>query len=446
MTISSERRLKTGGDPRTLADYAALREEMRKLTHPARPDINWQYTEKLCLSLFEKNGVELQTVAWYTLARTNLVGLYGMNEGLAILATLIVRQWGAIWPQPVHARIDILSALSKRLQQAMRTLTLTYADLQPLYKAESCLNSMNEVLQRLELQHASQLDALCAQMHNAAVRLENSVNQPGETITYNDINAPEVAEPIKWVYVVPSEPQLNAPVKMQNSVPAKVWKPFVAGMLSMLVVAGTAFEGWQAMNAPDAAQTRLALLPTELTNVQLQVLRQSTPSQGINMMQRQLSQLLQLQPDWALSYGERVVQQALTLWPERAKSLAEQWRQQVNAAVLPDEAQNGWHQGMMQLQELTNQLNALDEQKGKYMTVSELKSAVFAINQSFSHALPAEERLRQLSVLPEGQPPSLAQQAQTAQHLQQLLASYAVLMQKHGGHSAQNPDHEDTGG
>lgn len=70
MTTHPERCLKTGGDPRTLADYAALRDEMNKLSHPARPDFNWQYAEKLCLSQFEHNGVELQTAAWYTLART----------------------------------------------------------------------------------------------------------------------------------------------------------------------------------------------------------------------------------------------------------------------------------------------------------------------------------------------------------------------------------------
>lgn len=97
MTINSERQLKTGGDPRTLADYAALRDEMNKLTHPARPDVNWQHAETLCLSLFEHNGVELQTAAWYTLARTHLAGLYGMNEGLALLAALVVRQWGSLW-------------------------------------------------------------------------------------------------------------------------------------------------------------------------------------------------------------------------------------------------------------------------------------------------------------------------------------------------------------
>lgn len=31
-------KIKTGGDPRTLPDYAALRDELSKLTHPARPD------------------------------------------------------------------------------------------------------------------------------------------------------------------------------------------------------------------------------------------------------------------------------------------------------------------------------------------------------------------------------------------------------------------------
>lgn len=38
MPTFPERHLKTGGDPRTLADYVALRDEINKLTHPARPD------------------------------------------------------------------------------------------------------------------------------------------------------------------------------------------------------------------------------------------------------------------------------------------------------------------------------------------------------------------------------------------------------------------------
>ncbi len=63
MTTYPKRHLTTGGDPRTLADYAKLREEMHKLSHPARPDVDWLYAERLCLSLFDRNGVELQTAA-----------------------------------------------------------------------------------------------------------------------------------------------------------------------------------------------------------------------------------------------------------------------------------------------------------------------------------------------------------------------------------------------
>ncbi len=65
MNDITPRKIKTGSDPRTLSDYAALRDELSKLTHPARPDVSWRYAEKLCLSLFEQNGVELQTAAWY---------------------------------------------------------------------------------------------------------------------------------------------------------------------------------------------------------------------------------------------------------------------------------------------------------------------------------------------------------------------------------------------
>ena len=59
--------------------------------------------------------------------------------------------------------------------------------------------------------------------------------------------------------------------------------------------------------------------------------------------------------------------------------------------------------------------------------LSELKSAVFAMSQSFSHTVPLEEQLRLLSILPAGQPLSAAQLTQTEQHLQQLIASYALL-------------------
>lgn len=327
--------------------------------------------------------------------------------------------------------MDILSALSRRLQQTMRTLTLTCTDLSQLYQTEEHLNALGDILQRLELRHASQLDALRTLVHNAAVRLENSDGrqEAGGAVLPASFTTP--AEHVRWVYVAqPHRQVMTAPP------PVKPWKPFAAGVATMLVIASSVAWGWQTMHTPDPAQTQLdatlAPLPDELSKAQLQALRQASPSPvaGLSKTQHRLAQLRELKPDWAWRYGDSLVQQALILWPQEAKPLAQQWQQQVNVAALPQPYLTGWHQGMTQLQQLANRLNALDEQRGKYMTVSELKSAVFTMMQAFNSAVPAEEQLRQLADLPENQPWPAAQQSQTEQHLQQLIARYALMKQK----------------
>ncbi|HHT2829363.1 VasL domain-containing protein [Klebsiella aerogenes] len=442
MTTYSERHLTTGGDPRTQADYAKLREEMQKLSHPARPDVNWRYAEQLCLSLFDRNGVDLQIAAWYTLARTQLAGLFGLNEGLAILETLITRQWGALWPQPVHARMEIVCGLSKRLQQALRTLTLAYADLSELYQAETHLKALDAALQRLELKHAGQLDVLVALIHNAAVRLENSdgiaradnsqhagVTVPGNAI----IEVDESVERIKRVYIAPADTAAEMATACDLPSAVQRWRPFAAGMITMLLLTVATIWGWRVHYSSDQEQVQfaasLAPLPVALSAEQLRSFQPRSPSadKGILQTQQQLARLAELNPDWAIDDGERLVQQALTLWPEQAQTLSRQWRQQLAAAALPVENLNGWHQGMKQLQQLAQRLDALDEQKGKYLTVSELKSAVFAMTQSFNRTVPVEEQLRQLAEMPQEQAQSSAQQHQAEQHLQQLITRYALL-------------------
>ncbi|EAT8924026.1 hypothetical protein FBQ60_09280 [Salmonella enterica] len=455
MNDITQRKIKTGGDPRSLSDYAALRDELSKLTHPARPDVNWRYAEKLCLSLFEQNGVELQTAAWYTLARAQLAGLFGLNEGLTILEALISHQWGALWPQPVHARMEILSSLSQRLQQRMRSLPLNYSDLSQLYRAEQLLTGLGEVLQRLELKHLSQLDTLRTLMHNSAVRLENSDNttSTGPNIqsgivwpatVMNDATAstrdfaggPDEdtqESAVKWVFVAQPEPQPNVEVLSTMPAPVKKWKSFVAGMFTMLVISIVSVWGWHFLHRPDPLQTQLAAsltpFPAPLTSEQLGILRQQTPlpQDLIAQTQQQLARLDKLPPDWYFAYSRKLTEQAQELWPEQAKPLAQKWQQQLNATALPTEQLNGWHQGMMKLKQLSDRLNGLDEQKGKYMTVSELKSVVFSTMQSFNKSVPAEEQMRVLLQNPEKEPLPAAARAQLEMHLKQLTARYAVI-------------------
>lgn len=444
MTLTSERHLPTGGDPRTLADYAALRDELNKLTHPARPDVNWLYAEKLCLSLFEHNGMELQTAAWYTLVRTQLAGLTGMNEGLSILETLITRQWGNLWPQAVHVRMDILSILARRLQQHLRAMTLNYADLSALYQAEKHLTATGDTLQRLELKHQTGLDALGRQLRQAAVCLENSHRTADGTAASPRV-LPEPAvmsaergegSRSRSVWVMPPAVESHIPV-----VPAPlrtIWKPFVAGMLTMLLTGALALWGGQRFaDNPNqkALMATVAPLPAPLPEETLKRLRQAresgrnTGDMWFRQARQQLGELARQSPAWSLNYGSELIRQAQELWPERPETgaLTGQWHEQLTAIAASAGSLEGWRQGMAQLQHLTDRLNKLDEQKGKYMTVSELKSQVFAITQAFNQAVPVEEQLRQLAAQPANLPVPAALRTQTELHLKQLLARYVLL-------------------
>jgi type VI secretion system protein VasL len=431
-----------------MPEHSALRAELAKLSHPARPDVNWQYIETLCLNLFERNGVEMQTAAWYTEARTRLAGVHGLNEGLAIITALMTYQWGALWPQATHARMDILCGLSHRLQQLLRTLTLDYADLNALYQVEKHLSELGELLQRLELKYVSQIDALRNQLHAAAVRLENSNATTGNNdMTTSGIGLPTTvsiqANPrTTWVYVAQEEPVVRVET-ITVPVQTKPWKPFIAGITTMLVVGSISLYSWNYLHRSDPVQVQLrasvAPLPMVLSAEQIQSLQRQTPewlkedAYPLEVQQR-LTQLAALPPGWALEYGNQLVGQVQALWPQTplGGQMATRWQQHLKDTAMSPENLKGWHQGMGQLQQLIDRLNGLDEKRGKYMTVSELKTVVFGIQQSFNKTVPAEEQLRRLD-----NSPSPAQAYQAEAHLKQLISRYALLKQ---GDPDYNPD------
>lgn len=432
MMTTSERHFPVGGDPRLLSDYAALRDELGKLTHPARPDVDWRRVEQLSLSLFERNGVELQTAAWYTEARLRLLGVPGLNEGLAMLEALITRQWAALWPQPVHARTEILRHLSQRVQQALRAMSLCYADLGALYQAEQHLTQITAVLERLDLKHVSQMAALREHLHHAAVRLENDACE-NSAIPYA-ITPPEpedelAADNAHRVCVAGPAPQ---PVRTKASAR---WQPFMAGMLTMLVAGGALLLGWHIFNPHESAQAQITASLREWPEVTTQTAL--APEQAHGLMPEAVIAQTRQRIDWLarqpparhIRYAGELARQAGALWPRNpeAQALMRQWRQQMRTAALPPRDLDGWHEGMTQLEQLAARLNALDERRGQYLTASELKTRVFTLQQAFAATPPAEERLRQMAHEHQQGAVSPALRVQTEIRLNQLLYRYVLL-------------------
>ncbi len=411
-----ERRLRTGGDPRALTDYAVLHEEVNKLNHPARPDVNWSKVEQLCLSLFQQNGIDLQTAAWYTQARAQRVGLSGLNEGLAIVEALISRQWVGMWPEPVHARIEILTGLSQRLQHQLRVMALEYRDLPQIHQAEKCIEALCAALRRLELKHISQLSALSLFMHGAAVRLENRYAATDTTLvlpapaTHPAGEWPAGARET-WVYAPRGEPV--APRVIISPAPRAKrpiqWIGFAAGMLVTVLAGGGMMVGVNAFYHPPAREQLMAtlrVLPKPLSAPALETLKNHEPgmlnreaTQLIAATRQQIHRLAKLSPRWAQDTGTQLAHQTRILWPDNpaAKRLTQEWAEQFTANATPLEKLDGWHCANTQLQQLADKLNGLDEKRGKYMTVSQLKSSVFAIQQALDRSPPLEESLRKLA-------------------------------------------------
>lgn len=151
--------------------------------------------------------------------------------------------------------------------------------------------------------------------------------------------------------------------------------------------------GWQIFStpSPEARQLRASLTPlpaplndSQLKNLAVNSSEDSLTAALIKQTHSQLKWLASLPPDWPLPYGQRLLSQSQVLCPgnpEVARMQVE-WQQQITGETLPASVLNGWHEGMAKLQIQTDRLNALDESRGKYMTVSELKTAEYSITRT----------------------------------------------------------------
>ncbi|WP_409254555.1 VasL domain-containing protein [Escherichia coli] len=151
-------------------------------------------------------------------------------------------------------------------------------------------------------------------------------------------------------------------------------------------------------------------------------------SEWITLSGQQITRLTELPLAYNLQRSAQLLQQLMVLFPDnpRVQEMVDNWQKSVRSRALPEEAMTGWNEGMTRLQQLAERLNRLDEQRGKYMTVSELKTEVFGIMQAFNRHIPPEERLRRYGEVRD-QNGSEQQQKQMENALAELMSRYWIL-------------------
>lgn len=503
-----------GGDPRGYSETEQVRDEMAKLSHPARPDVDWGYVEQCCQSLFSKNGVDLRTAAFYTVARGHQAGIAGLSEGLGLVSALVSRYWAQMWPQQTHTRIELLSWLSGCVLQRLRALSLSYADLPAVYRAEKEVAQLCSTLQLLELKQLSRLEQIQHWLQQAITSLEHvdetsadalpaaqsvvSTTQDKPDITpgpepvgesepvlqpkrpeqstkpaYSKqpipvVPAPEAMQPTLTPEPPTSEkppaPVQPKPVQKKAAVKTTVERPsdvtlvqpvdtvtseqkpqrrkpgFIAGFVCALVLAAIAagIAWWLARPMPSQAlfnqvapvitlneASDVATLRSQVTPTALETIREP----WLKALDEKLLRLAALPPLWKERQASVLLVQAQTLWPDAQDivRISEREYQRREALAVPGDSLGDWYLAQQRLEALTQRLNALDERRGRWLTGSELKTAIFEIRQALDKTPPLEELLRQLAQQQAAGMNTAALHKQIDDRFGQLLNRYALL-------------------
>ena len=208
----------------------------------------------------------------------------------------------------------------------------------------------------------------------------------------------------RLVYVV-SETKAESGKENTHSLqksPPTFLKPFVTGVCAALLAVSVAIPGWQFLTQPSPAEQQLRALLTPSPDVlsadqmmQLSRTLLNHASEWITLSGQQITRLTEFPPAYNLQRSVQLLQQLMVLFPDnpRVQEMVDNWQKSARSRALPEEAMTGWNEGMTRLQLLAERLNRPDEQRGKYMTVSELKTEVSGIMQAFNRHILAEEQL-----------------------------------------------------
>ncbi|HFK8544578.1 TPA: VasL domain-containing protein [Proteus mirabilis] len=441
--------LPIGNDPRIFNQFLSIKEELDKRFHPARPDINWQHIHELCISLFNQNGIDLQTASWFTLCNQQISGLEGLSEGLSLIHKVITQNWQNIWPVQTHTRINILSSLSQQLVSGIRGTTFLYKDLALLYRIEEQLKNINNQLQSLEIKHLVRFDYL----QNLIVTQIQQLEKP-DTLD-NNFCSPDLS-PVLTKSIEPSNKtkknkinNLSTKNYISSSISSQssnikenekqtLWRGILIGTIVSSLLFISLFYFWLSGLKDNSNIGEFSYISSmemqKIPNIDPNMINRKNShsmltKEQLNIIQQRLDTLVQLSPTWAQTHGIEVINYLKKQYNSDSELLllTKKWKENLEINAITDKQLNEWANGMAQLDALSQRLDRFDGDPKKYITGSELKSIIFKTKQHFNQAKPLEEELRILEKKSIENTISDYDYQQVDYHFKQLLNRYALL-------------------
>lgn len=418
MEQNNIRIIKMGGDPSHFDEFEIIKSEINKLSHPKRPIIDWSLIESNALILFEKNGIDLLSISYYTLARYHRYGLIGFVEGCELLASLIYHQWDKLWPTNPMFRVDALNWFNSRLGSLIRQQQFTIKDMALLHRACEALEQVTDKLEQVSLEKSPLIDNLFFYIENKLKILEKSLTtvpkkdpkNSDKTIllylpeTSNELDLPNKNEKQDYIQtdkITKTSPNVSTKVLTYHSKKRFSWWSFGLGAIL------TSVCSFGVMKFFDHQHTQmLDLMGPNLTWFDKDSYKQpdislidneKTRSFILTHYEKQLHDISLLSPLGSYYYVNHLLENAQRLWPEekKYKQLTNYWQNQLRTNIAYKLNTSSHYNAKMQLQILKNKVdNAISEDR--YITISLLRTMLDDIQKELDSEDPVEETLRKI--------------------------------------------------
>lgn len=406
--------IKTGSDPSQFPEFELIKLEIHKLSHPRQPQIDWKLIENNALILFEKNGIDLLTISYYTLARYQYYGFIGFVEGCELLAALVYYEWNELWPTQELTRIEALDWFNSRIGNLIRKLTFTENDIELLQRADLALGKIADKIQQVSLKRLPKIVNLYYVIQNNLETLENKQlkNQQQiqkqlseKTLIYIPEHADdnkitpknhEIATETGEIQKISVKACLNHSDKKQFS-----WRSFGYGVILAIVVnvgitkiSNNQLEQKLAVTGPNLSWfskkqftlPEISLIDNKETRIQL-----------YENYKMQLLEIASLSPISFYYYADNLVQNMQKLWPDthEQKQLANDWQKLLKEKKFYLRKKVNYYNALNQIRNLKSDVdNAIST--NQYITLDYLHIALDKLQKELESQQPIEEILRQI--------------------------------------------------
>ncbi|UHM93295.1 VasL domain-containing protein [Rahnella victoriana] len=382
-----------GHDPRLSKAFLLLSSELSPLngTLPARLD--WHALEERCFQLFHEYGYDLQSGMWFCLINLRLKSWKGLALALDLLSTAFTHNSQRCWP-PVAAvsqRQQLIDWFSANV--ATHIYTLEYG---PENSTEMC-------------QVERSIGVLCSQSKNLQSRSHDSLNNLHYFLQVRCRSVPYPAQvsvtktaPVAAENTPPavSEKKAPAPVAeiVQDAEPAEIrlavetrLRPLwwaLGGMAAGIALCAVVAALWCYSQTLSFSETLSApLLALQHSEHQLNDAWNHAPDADLQAQKEAVLaraapvlEWLSAQPPQALlRQGEQLSDHLEKAYPGNQYSA--RWQRTLDEKAGDIPALDGYVLANKHLDELEARLLYAEQKQSKYMTVSELKTAVYQIRQ-----------------------------------------------------------------